>query len=161
MPRIYRIRYIPSEVVDLSSDTLLFRDQHYLITEWKPIKPRNDIAWGISCAFLENGWKISAFMDKDKQIKYWYCDIVDIDYNQESDTYNLYDLLIDVKIMVDGKVEVIDLDELGLAYESGLITRKQMLLSLKQSSSLLKLIYSSDLPASVQNIIYNTTGRRI
>lgn len=157
MPRIYRIRYIPSEIIDLSSDALLFRDQRYLITEWKPIKPRSDISWGISCVFLENGWKVSAFLDADKKIKYWYCDIIDIDYDQETDTYRLYDLLIDVKIMMNGKVEVIDLDELAIAFEEGLITQKQLSISLKQSNNLLNLIYNSDFPTFVVDVIRNCT----
>jgi len=159
MPSIYRIRYIPSEIVDLSSDSLLFRDRHYLITEWKPIKPRDDISWGISCTFLNDGWKISAFLDQNRRLKYWYCDIVDIDYDQETDTYSLYDLLIDVKIMLDGKVEVIDLDELAMAFESGLITQRQLSMSLRRSNSLLDFIYRSDLPAFVLSVIRKCTGR--
>lgn len=161
MPRIYRIRYIPSEIVDLSSDTLLFRDQQYLITEWKPIKPRNDISWGLSCVFLENGWKISAFFDDDKKFKYWYCDIVDIEYRQETDIYNLYDLLVDVKVMNDGKVEVIDLEELAFAFETDLITPKQLSMSLRKTSELLNFIYSSNLSATVRDIIFNCTGKEI
>lgn len=158
MPRIYRIRYIPSETVDLSSDTLLFRDHRYLITEWKPIKPRDDIASGVSCVFLENGWKISIIMDSEKKIKYWYCDIIDTDYDEKTDTYYLYDLLADVRIMADGRVEVIDLDELAVAFEKGLINRNQLLMSLKKTNSLLNFIYSSDLPTHVLNIMRDNTG---
>lgn len=158
MPRIYRIRYIPSETVDLSSDVLLFRDQRYLITEWTPIKPREDIAYGVSCVFLEQGWKISAIMDREKKLKYWYCDIIEIKYEQETDTYYLYDLLTDVRIMADGRVEVIDLDELAVAFEEGLISNQQLSLSLKRSNTLLSFIYSLELPARVYNIIRDHTG---
>lgn len=158
MPKIYRIRYIPSETIDLSSDSLLYRDEHYLITEWEPIKPRDDIKYGVSCVFMDKGWKISAFMDADREIKYWYCDIVEIEYNEEMDTYSLYDLLADIKIMPDGRVEIIDLDELAVAFEEKLITCNQLSMSLRQSNSLLQLIYSIDVPKYVKDIIANCTG---
>lgn len=158
MARIYRIRYIPSETVDLSSDELLYRDNKYLITQWNPIKPRNDIKNGISCVFLEQGWKISAFFGENKKIIYWYCDIVDIIFNRESDTYYLYDLLTDIKIMPDGRVEIIDLDELATAFEESLITNEQLIKSLKQSNSLLDLIYTRDVPQHMREIILNYTG---
>ncbi|MCX7772254.1 MAG: DUF402 domain-containing protein [Clostridia bacterium] len=158
MTKMYRIRYIPAETVDLSSDTLLYRDEKYLITEWKPIKPREDIAFGISCVFLDKGWKISGIMGRDKTFKYWYCDIIDIDYHKENDSYYLYDLLTDVRVMADGRVEVLDLDELAAAFEEGLITNQQLTLSLKRSSSLLNFIYTLDLPSHVLNIIREKTG---
>ncbi|HHW21747.1 MAG TPA: DUF402 domain-containing protein [Clostridiaceae bacterium] len=158
MPRIYRIRYIPSETIDLSSDRLLYRDENYLITEWEPIKPRDDVKYGISCVFLNKGWKISAFMNERKELMYWYCDIVDIEYNKETDTFFLYDLLTDIRIMPDGRVEVFDLDELATAFESDLITDRQLYMSLRQSNELLRLIYSADMPGAVSHIIKNYTG---
>ena len=158
MPKIYRIRYIPSEITDLSSDELLYRDNMYLITQCKPIKPRDDIFYGLSCIFIENGWKISAIMDQDKKIKYWYCDIIDICYEQENDTYFIHDLLTDVKIKPDGMIEVIDLDELAAAFEDGLITKEQMLASLRKTNNLLNLIYSLDMPTHIMNIVREFTG---
>lgn len=158
MARIYRIRYIPSETIDLSSDTLLYRDNKYLITKWYPIKPRDDILSGISCVFLEQGWKISAFFGQDNEIIYWYCDIVDVNFDQETDTYYLYDLLIDVKILPDGRIEIIDLDELATAFEENLITPRQLTMSLKQSHSLLELIYARDVPEYMREIIISHTG---
>ena len=158
MPRIYRIRYIPPETTDLSSDTVLFRNDRYLITQWTPIKARDDIAYGISCVFIDKGWKISAFMDHDRKIKYWYCDIIDIEYQQKTDTYYIYDLLTDVKITIDGRVEVMDLDELAEAFEKGLITAERLSKSLRRSDSLLQLIYNVDLPAQVLDIIRDYTG---
>jgi predicted RNA-binding protein associated with RNAse of E/G family len=158
MPRIYRIRYIPSETIDLSSDRLLYRDENYLITEWEPIRPRDDVKHGISCVFLNKGWKISAFLSQSRELMYWYCDIVDIQYNKEADIYYLYDLLTDIRIMPDGRVEVFDLDELATAFETSLITERQLLMSLRQSSELLGLIYSTDLPEYVKNIIEEYTG---
>lgn len=158
MAKIYRIRYIPSEITDLSSDELLYRDKRYLITQWEPVKPRTDISYGLSCIFIEDGWKVSAIMDQDKRIKYWYCDIIDIFYEEENDTYFIYDLLTDVKIRADGMIEVIDLDELASAFEEGLITKDQILASLKKTNSLLSLIYSLDLPTHIMNIVRELTG---
>mgnify|MGYP001175469454 FL=1 len=158
MPRIYRIRYIPSETVDLSSDTLLFRDSNYLITEWVPIKPRNDITNGISCVFLNEGWKISVMMDQIRNKNYWYCDVIDIVYDETNDTYFLYDLLTDIKI-TENSVEIIDLDELAQAYEEQLITKEQILKSLKRTDRLLKLIYKRNVPEYVNDLIRNLTGR--
>lgn len=158
MARIYRVRYIPSETIDLSSDKLLYRDNKYLITKWTPIKPRSDILSGISCVFLEQGWKISAFFGQDNEIIYWYCDIVDISFNGETDTYYLYDLLTDIKILPDGRVEIIDLDELAIAFEEHLITNEQLIKSLKQSNSLLNLIYTRDVQQFMREIIHKHTG---
>ncbi|NLE25609.1 MAG: DUF402 domain-containing protein [Clostridiaceae bacterium] len=158
MTRIYRIRYIPSETIDLSSDKLLYRDEKYLITQWNPIKPRSDILSGISCVFFEQGWKISAFLGQDNEIIYWYCDIIDIRFNGETDTYYLYDLLTDIKILPDGRVEIIDLDELAIAFEEHLITNEQLIKSLKQSNSLLDLIYTRDVPQYMREIILDHTG---
>lgn len=161
MPRIYRIRYIPFETVDLSSDSLLYRDEHYLITKWLPIKPRNDISSGISCVFLEHGWKISAFLDSQNKIKYWYCDIIEIEYNESTDTYYLNDLLTDIRILPDGRVEVIDLDELAIAFEEGLITDRQLSMSLKRSNELLNMIYGNKMPSFAVDIIRSHTGREM
>lgn len=158
MPRIYRVRYIPSETIDLSSDTFLYRDNKYLMTQWNPIKPRSDITGGISCVFLEKGWKISAFFGPDKRFIYWYCDIVDVNFEKEADTYYLHDLLIDIKIMPNGRVEVIDLDELAIAFEDHFITNEQLVMSLKQSNSLLDLIYACDISEYVREIIIKHTG---
>lgn len=158
MARILRNRYIPLETIDLTADELLYRDENYLITRWTPIKPRKDIASGVSCVFLKKGWKISAFSDDSKKIVYWYCDIIDIEYDKETDTYLLNDLLADIKIMEDGKVQIIDLDELAIAFEEGLITKNQLISSLKKSNELLSLVYRNDVAAMVKEIILKHTG---
>ena len=158
MPKLFRIRFIPQESIDISSDNTLYRDNCYLITSWKPIRSRTDIISGVSCVFLEEGWKISAFMDREDHIKYWYCDIIDIKYDPKEDTYFLYDLLIDIIIREDGKVEVIDLEELAKAFDEGLITKEQLAMSLIRSNNLLRKIYQQDIPAYVTDIIRSHTG---
>lgn len=145
-PVILRRRYIPSEIVDISSDELLFRSNDLLITKWKAIKPRADIYGGISFAFLNKGYKLSRFYDKDGQFLYWYCDIIEVLYDASSDTFTLNDLLLDIKIFPDGRVILLDSDELADAIEEGLITERQASMSLRTLDVLLKMIYSGDFP---------------
>lgn len=158
MPRILRIRYIPQETIDISSDKIHFRDDRYLITSWKPVRPRPDIESGISCIFLEEGWKISAIINYEGLIEYWYCDIIDIRYDSDSDTLYLHDLLVDIIIRNDGRAEVVDLDELAEAFGQGLITKEQLFGALKKTDSLLRMIYGMDIPAHVTQIIRENTN---
>jgi len=44
--KIYRVRYIPMEEVDISGDEVLFLNDERMITRWDPINPRNDFAKG-------------------------------------------------------------------------------------------------------------------
>ncbi len=147
MPKIFRIRYIPAETVDISGDRLLYRDGEHLVTAWKPIRPRTDIDHGMSCVFLKEGVKISRFMDACDNTLYWYVDLVDIRYDAPADTYRLHDLLADVKIHPDGRVEIIDLDELADAIERRLITPEQGILALRILDRLLADIRSGIQPA--------------
>lgn len=153
MTKILRIRFIPDEIVDLSKDELLFRDAEYLVTAWTPIHPREDIHHGISVAFLNKGIKVSRFMDAAGAIIYWYIDLVDFHYDEPTDTYRLYDLLADVKIHRDGRVEVIDLDELADAIEQELISRDQGIRTLRILHSLLDDIRAGVQPALTQSLM--------
>jgi predicted RNA-binding protein associated with RNAse of E/G family len=145
-PRIWRKRYIPDEIVDISSDEILFRNEELIITKWKTIKPRKDISWGISYAYLKEGYKISRFYDEFENFLYWYCDILEIEHRDEEDLYILKDLLVDVKIYPNGKVEILDLDELAVALETDLITKQQVSKSLMILSKLLKVVDLNQLP---------------
>lgn len=143
--KIYRVRYIPMEEVDISGDEVLFLNDERMITRWDPINPRNDFAKGYSITFLKNGYKISKVMNQALELKYWYCDIIDIEAADDGKTYRLVDLLLDVKIMPDGQVIVMDMDELALAMEKNLISQEQAYRSLRRCDSLLKQIYSGEL----------------
>ncbi len=138
MPNIFRIRYIPAETVDISGDQLLYHDEEVLVTAWTPIHPRKDIHHGLSCVFLMEGVKVSRFMDVEGKTLYWYVDLVDISHDAQTDTYRLYDLLADVRIFPDGRVEVIDLDELADAMENDLITVAQGIKALRILNRLLE-----------------------
>lgn len=145
-PVVLRRRYIPFEVADISSDELLFRNEIILVTKWKSIKPRLDIYGGISFTFLDRGYKLGRFYDQNGQFLYWYCDIIEVHYNQASDTYTLNDLLVDIKILPGGEVRLLDADELAQALEEGLISSEQACKALKTMDGLLRLIYSGNFP---------------
>ncbi len=145
-PTVLRRRYIPYEIVDISEDELLFRSDELLVTKWTSIKPRPDFHGGISFTFLNRGYKLGRFYDRDKNFLYWYCDILNVQYDLVNDTYTLNDLLVDIRIYPDGKVQVLDADELAQAMEEGLITSDQAAASLKILDGLLEMIYSGDFP---------------
>jgi len=145
-PVILRRRYIPYEIVDISSDELLFRSNDMLITKWTAIKPRSDFYGGVSFTFLNKGYKLSRFYDEEGKFLYWYCDIIEVLYDASADTYTLNDLLLDIKIFPDGRVVLLDSDELAAAIEGGLITGKQACMSLRTLDDLLKMIYSGSFP---------------
>ncbi|NLV36376.1 MAG: DUF402 domain-containing protein [Clostridiaceae bacterium] len=145
-PAIFRRRYIPYEIVNISDDELLYRSEELIITKWSPIKSRSDISGGISFAFLDRGYKLGRFYDNDGRFLYWYCDIIEVEYDCKSDTYTLNDLLLDIKIFPDGRVILLDADELAQALERDLITREQACMSLETLDGLLKQIYSGEFP---------------
>lgn len=148
-PGVLRKRYIPFETVDISGDEMLFRSEELLITRWKAIKPREDISGGISFTFLKKGIKISRFYNASGEFLYWYCDIIDVEYDPGKDLFTLVDLLIDVKILPGGCPRILDADELAEAIEKDLITKEQACSSLKKLDLLLKMIYSGNFPPEV------------
>ncbi len=147
-PIVLRRRYIPNEIVDISDDELLFRSDDLLITRWTAIKPRPDFYGGISFAFLDRGYKLGRFYDINGQFLYWYCDIIEVVYDASSDTYTMNDLLLDIKVFPDGRVILLDAEELAEAIEDRLITNDQVCMSLRTLDGLLKMIYSGNFPPS-------------
>lgn len=148
-PVLLRKRYIPYEVVDISGDELVYRSEDLLVTRWKAIRPRGDLFGGISYTFLTEGFKLARFYDAEDQFIYWYCDIIDVIYDHETDTYTFDDLLVDIKILPDGSVKVLDAEELAEALEKGLIDSKQACSALRKLDRVLKTIYSGDFPPAV------------
>ena len=148
-PTIHRKRYIPYEVIDISSDELLKRDEDIIITRWNPIKPRKDIKKGVSYTFLKEGYKISRFYDTNGDFSYWYCDIIDIKYNQDSDTYELVDLLLDVRINKDWSLRVLDANELAEALENKIISIDEVCKALKTLDKILTMVYEENFPPIV------------
>lgn len=142
--KIYRKRYIPNEIVDISNDKVILLTDDLLITEWLPINPRGDIAYGKSYTFLKKGWKISKFYNKNKELVCWYCDIIECEI--KDDVYTTIDLLVDLKVYPDGSYEVLDLDELDEALELALISEKQKEEALRKLNELLEIVKSGKFP---------------
>ena len=140
-PILYRRRLIPEECVLLKDDKLLHRDSRIIVTSWNTLKPRKDIHHGCSCYYLDEGFKVSRFYKEDGSLLYWYCDIVDYDYDENKDTYVITDLLADVIIYPDGFVKVVDIDELATARDAGLLNDEMLKQSLLTLNHLLQIIY--------------------
>lgn len=155
-PVLYRKRIIPEECVLLKDDKLLYQNEDMLITGWHTLKPRKDLHHGYSCYFLKDGYKVSKFYREDNSLLYWYCDIVDYDFQAETNTYIVTDLLADVIIYPDGFVKVVDIDELVTALNQKLISEETLKKSLLNLSSLLDCIYSGNfdkLQAPIEQIL--------
>ena len=138
--KIYRRRYIPKEYIDLKNDERVFLDENYLITKWKPLRPRTDFAAGVSVYCLKEGWKISNIMDEEGNTLEWYCDICEFIIDDENNTFTSNDLLLDVIIYPNGRELILDADEAADALEKGLITKEQMIKALRSFNSLLEVI---------------------
>ncbi len=141
--KLYRKRYIPNETVFLKDDEIISVDSETIITKWDTLKPRKDFAKGISVYYLKEGYKVSELINSDNKTVYYYCDIIEPIYNEKDNSYIFNDLLADVKVYSNGKIEVVDLDELAEAFKKGLITSSQLCKALKQLDRLLKIIYSN------------------
>ena len=112
MPTLYRKRLIPDECVNLKDDNIIFLDSDTIVTSWNTFRPKTEFTHGTSYYVINEGFKISKFYKADNSLAYIYCDIIDTSYDAVSDTYIFTDLLADVIIENDGRVRVVDLDEL-------------------------------------------------
>lgn len=142
-PILYRRRIIPEECILLKDDIILSCDEERIITSWNALHPKKDLHHGMSCYFLKEGFKVSRFCREDDSLLYWYCDIVDYNYNSSDNSLIVTDLLADVIIYPDGFVKVVDLDELVTALESRSISLDTLKSSLMRLDKLLNLIYSN------------------
>lgn len=141
--QLYRKRFIPNEVLPLH-DVIVTQNEDILITTWQTIRPKLQLDHGCSCYYLREGFKISKFYAKDHTLLYWYCDIMEFVYEKQNSSLITTDLLADVIVYPDGRVEVVDLDELAEAHANGLITDEQLHRALQQLSHLLSIIYQGN-----------------
>ena len=139
--KLYRRRLIPAECLPLNDDIIVEQNEEVLITKWKTLRPKPEFSHGCSCYFLQEGIKVSKIYRSDGSLVYWYCDIVDYDYDANNQSLTVIDLLADVILYPDGHMEVVDLDELAEAMERGLITKEQMTTCLRNLNHLLSMIY--------------------
>lgn len=138
---LYRKRFYPDESIHLKDDIVLKQTDDVIVTKWNTLKPRKDIARGISAYFLKDGYKISKIYNCNHELVYWYCDIIEVQHTPDTNTYIFLDLLIDVLIFPDGQVHVVDLDELGDLLASGKISPQLCTKALRISDQLLNIIY--------------------
>lgn len=138
---LYRKRIIPAECTHLKDDMIVEQNDEYIATKWKTLNPKTEFSHGCSCYFLREGIKVSKMYRQDGSLLRWYCDIVDFEFNEQEASLIITDLLADVILYPDGRMEVADLDELAEAMEKNLITKEQMISCLRSLNHLLTLIY--------------------
>lgn len=140
-PSIYRRRFKPNETIHLKDDIILKSSSDFMLTKWTSLRPRKDIAHGISAYYIDQGIKVSKIFDGKDQLLYWYCDIIQTKWDTEKNTVIFEDLLLDVVLYNDGSIHVLDLDELSDALEQGFITQAEATYALRTLDSLLKILY--------------------
>jgi predicted RNA-binding protein associated with RNAse of E/G family len=141
VPLLYRKRFIPNELIPLENDVILVQEENFMITKWLTLHPRTDIARGISAFFMDKGYKISKIYNKNDQIVYWYCDIIQTKKDPIKNAILFEDLLIDIILYEDGRMRVVDLDELCEALRLQLISQNEVIYALQALHSLLDIIY--------------------
>ncbi len=139
--KIYRCRLIPAEHILLKDDVIVEQNDEFVITKWNTLRPKPCFSHGCSCYFLQEGIKVSKIYREDDSLVYWYCDIVEYTCDKSENTLTVTDLLADVIVYPEGRVEVVDLDELAEALERGIITKEQMTACLRNLNHLLSMIY--------------------
>lgn len=140
---IYRRRFIPDEWTCLKGDRIHLVSPEQIVTSWEVLRPRDDIAGGISVYYPKLGYKISKMYDPDHRPVYWYCDIIRLAF--AGTRINYEDLLLDMVVYGDGSLRVLDADELAEALEGGLISQETACLSLRCLNHLLNAFYEGRL----------------
>ena len=140
-PVLYRRRLIPNECILLRDDVILSCTDNIILTKWNALRPKKDLHHGFSAYFLNEHVKVSKFCKEDGTFMYWYCDIVEYTSRPEDNSLIVTDLLADIILYPDGRMHVVDLDELAEALEKGLITQAQMSACLRQLNNLITIIY--------------------
>ena len=157
-PILYRKRFIPDECLELKDDIILECNDKLIITKWNTIHARCDLARGYSCYYIDRGYKISKFLRSDGSLLCWYCDIITCEYDSEKNSLLVIDLLADVKIYLDGRQRIVDLDELSEAFEKRLIDEALLKKSLLSLNKLLNDLYEGgiqQLAEPIEKLIEN------
>jgi protein associated with RNAse G/E len=153
-PILYRKRFIPSECIHLKDDIILEYSSDILVTKWSFIRERcDDLCCGYSCFYLNRDFRVSKFLRADGSLKCWYFDICTFEYVPEENKLTLVDLLADVIVYPDGRIKVVDLDELSDAFEQRLIDEALLKKSLLSLSKLLEIIYSDGIEELIKPIV--------
>lgn len=144
VPKMFRRRFIPNENVLLENDKIIKLTDEIIITKWDVLKKRTDFTHGVSCYFLKDNIKVSKFIDANENIIYWYCDIIDWNYNSNENSYTFNDLLVDVIIYENGFVKVVDIAELSSSFKNGIISAELLTKALTTVDNLLTTIYNGN-----------------
>lgn len=153
---LYRKRFIPNELISLHKDEVIYANEELILTRWDTLKPRADFSHGISAYFLKKNCKVTKVLNAKNELVYWYCDIMQMVENKQTNnsehTFIMEDLLIDVLVYPDGSVRVLDLDEAAEAAEQGLITGEMLCRSMRAANNLLQDIYAGNFKEYQQEI---------
>lgn len=163
IPVLYRKRLIPSECILLKDDVILYCDASIIVTSWKAFRPKPNLSYGYSCYYIKENYKVSKFYRADGSFAYWYCDIVSYEENSADNILTVTDLLADVIVHPDGRIRVVDLDELSEAFEKNLIDAAMLKKSLLSLNRLLNEIYSDgmhNLGIPIENAISGKTDTK-
>lgn len=139
---LYRRRFIPDEKILLKDDEIILANEEMVVTKWDVLTKRHDFNHGASCYYIKEGFKVSKFLDDYDNLVYWYCDIIETEYDEKDCTYTFNDLLIDVIIDSKGFVKVADIDEVAVAMKKDLLTKEQIIKAMERTERLLNIIYS-------------------
>ncbi len=140
-PVLYRRRLIPNECILLKDDVILSCTDNMILTKWNALRPKKELHHGFSAYFLKEHIKVSKFCKEDNTFMYWYCDVVDYEVDESAGTVTSIDLCVDVVVYPDGRLKVLDLDELVQARREGLLTQGQLEHALLATGDLLDDIY--------------------
>jgi protein associated with RNAse G/E len=140
--KLYRKRYFPDEIVYLKDDVILRYEENLIITKWKSLHPRPDVAGGVSAYVMDRNWKISKMFDDRKNLVHWYCDILTAEKTEDKIIFT--DLLIDVIVTPDGIIHVVDMDELGDYIKNGTIDPDTACIALHAANDLLNAIENGE-----------------
>lgn len=140
-PVLYRKRLIPNECILLKDDVILSCTDNMILTKWNALRPKKELHHGFSAYFLKEHIKVSKFCKEDNTFMYWYCDVVDYETDESAGTVTSIDLCVDVVVYPDGRLKVLDLDELVQARREGLLTQGQLEHALLATGDLLDDIY--------------------
>jgi predicted RNA-binding protein associated with RNAse of E/G family len=143
-PILYRRRYIPDEKILLKDDEIIEINDDVVITKWNVLTKRHDFTHGASCYYINEGFKISKFMDDNDNVLYWYCDIIQTDVDKETNTYTFNDLLVDVLVYPDGFVKVVDVDEVAIAIKENILDKTTIEQLMIKLDKLLNIIYNGE-----------------
>ena len=140
-PVLYRRRLIPNECILLKDDVILSCTDNMILTKWNALRPKKELHHGFSAYFLKEHIKVSKFCKEDNTFMYWSCDVVDYETDESAGTVTSIDLCVDVVVYPDGRLKVLDLDELVQARREGLLTQGQLEHALLATGDLLDDIY--------------------